>query len=279
MKTGPLKGKSMTLDELTARLSRHEIIDGILIMGSGSRNHVTPASDYDLLVVLSDVFLPAEMVVTWVGQRLTEVYFTAITTIDRILTVEDLKTLTEDVRLFHGTMLAWIETGRIVLDRSARLEHAKGRVRAEAWFKPEDEREIYSAWWKINYNVQQTKRMLASKDHVYLTAVDIRLLYTLHELWWNYFRLRSLRSQGEKADIRYLATNDPVYLEIFRECLAETDRERKFALYEQLARMTLAPVGELWEDGMTAVLFDLQTSTVDKALQFWEGLIRDNDTR
>lgn len=68
-----------------------------------------------------------------------------------------------------------------------------------------------------------------------------------------YFTARGLPWRGEKEAIRYWMASDPAYLAQFRECLAETDRARKVARYEELARVTLAPVGALWERGTAMV--------------------------
>jgi hypothetical protein len=119
--------------------------------------------------------------------------------------------------------------------------------------------------------------MLASPDPVYQTTVDLRLLYTIMEVWQAYFRLRRLPSLGEKHDIRYLAAHDPEYLDLFRCCLAEPDRAHKFELYRRLAEVALAPVGGLWQEGTTAIQLrgetQWQPDTVDNALAFWQELV------
>ena len=37
-------------DQVIARLSRRDVLDGLLIIGSASKDELTPASDYDLVV-------------------------------------------------------------------------------------------------------------------------------------------------------------------------------------------------------------------------------------
>jgi hypothetical protein len=94
-----------------------------------------------------------------------------------------------------------------------------------------------------------------------------------------YFRVRGEPWEGEKQAIRYLVAHDPEYLEMFRQSLAETNRERKVQLYEQLAALTLAPLGGLWGDGATAIQFEikpdeeLSPGVVETTLTFWEGLL------
>ena len=119
--------------------------------------------------------------------------------------------------------------------------------------------------------------MLASDDPVYQQALDMRLLYSVAEVFTGYFDLRRLSWEGEKAAIRYLAANDPEYLDLFQRCLAEADRARKAQLYEQLAALATAPASGLWQDGATAFNFKpearSQPGMLEAALHFWESLI------
>jgi hypothetical protein len=69
--------------------------------------------------------------------------------------------------------------------------------------------------------------------------------------------------------------SDPGYLALLRECLAATDRERRVHLYGQLVAAALAPIGEPWQPGLTAVALDARDygpGDVDTALEFWESL-------
>ena len=98
----------------------------------------------------------------------------------------------------------------------------------------------------------------------------------------HYFTVRRLPWRQEKPAIRYLVAHDPDWLDRFRQCLAEPDRRRKIQQYEELARLTLAPVGELWAPGTTAVdpgpaygagPEETPPGAVEDALAFWQGLI------
>lgn len=40
-----------------------------------------------------------------------------------------------------------------------------------------------------------------------------------------------------------VATHDPAFLDLYKRCLAEIDRERKMQMYAQLASLTTAPMG------------------------------------
>jgi hypothetical protein len=115
-----------------------------------------------------------------------------------------------------------------------------------------------------------------SHDPVYLMTVDIRLLYSLPEVLVGYARARQIRWRGEKELIRHLMRHDQPFLELFQQCIAETDRKRKVALYEQTAAMALAPVGGLWASDATAVKVETGTiapEMIEQALRFWQSLL------
>lgn len=74
----------------------------------------------------------------------------------------------------------------------------------------------------------------------------------------------------------YLQSHDPDYLRLFNQFLAERDRHVKYQLYEQLAVLTLAPVGALWQMWETTLNLDTQPVTPvreEDALDFWEMLV------
>ena len=82
--------------------------------------------------------------------------------------------------------------------------------------------------------------------------------------------------EGEKAAVRYLMTEDPGYLEGLRRFAGEGDLARKLDLYEELAAMTVAPVGELWADGTTVLALNGQghaPEAVAEALELWDKLL------
>jgi predicted nucleotidyltransferase len=272
---GPLT-IDLGLDEVIARLSRKRVVDGILVMGSGGTGDMHPASDYDLFVVLNDMSAPLYLVATEIDHRLAEIYFASTEKLEGFLYAEPpLHPVDID-----AAVIRWLQTGRIDFDRSDLLSRVQDKFcqrEWQDWFEPQTDLQLHQTWFSVNYNLAQTQRMLASPDPVYATAVDLRLLYTVKEVWQAYFSLRGLPSLGEKHDIRYLAAHDPEYLDLFRCCLAEPDRARKFELYRRLAELALAPMGGLWQDGTTAMQFsgdtEWQPDTVGNALAAWRELV------
>lgn len=266
----------MTLDEVLGRLTQHEIVDGILLLGSTGTDRLTATSDYDLLLVLADPPAPLRLVTTWVDRRLTEVYCTTAPAIERVVANASAWSDTSE----EGTLVTWLREGRLGYDRTRRLASAQERVRGARPACP-DERAIEEAWREIGYNASQLRRYLASDDPTTQIAVDLRLLYSVCEVAAGYFTVRRQPWRGEKAAVRYWSAYDPGYLGVLRQCLVEPDRQRKADLYEDLARRTLAPVGGLWESGTTVVASGSpwgtgteggSAGTTEDALRLWERL-------
>jgi hypothetical protein len=249
-------------------------VDGVLLIGTTGSANLTPASDYDLIVLLSQMPAPLHVGLTYIDGRLADVIFVTTEEIDRLLALgEEVKQDSWDDRLF-----AWLRSGHIAFDRSNRLTLGQAKAK-HVHSMPQDEGERYGLWFGINYNVRQTLRILSSDDPVYAMTVDLRLLYSLADIWTAYFRLRGLPWQGEKMAIRYLMEHDPDYLQLFQACLAEPDRKSKVEQYVTLAHLALAPMGGLWAEGSTAFQFHggqpWHSGQDEAALAFWEELVGD----
>lgn len=267
-----------TLDELVGRLARHDAVDGVLLLGSTGTAAMTPTSDYDLLVVLTELPAPLRMVTTWVGGRLTEVYATTAAALDRVVARSAAWSSASE----EGTVLFWLQTGRVAYDRAGRLGHVRDQAR-RAPPPASHERAAYDAWQHLGYDVAQMGRYLASADPVAQIAVDLRLLYGLSDVMVAYFTVRGIPWRGEKAAIRYWQDQDSAFLDRFRACLAEPDRGAKVACYGELVHRALAPMGGPWPVGTTTVAPGAgygtgeapPTGTVEGALGFWRDLVGD----
>lgn len=267
----PLDG--WTLAELLARLDSQSAVAGVLLLGSTGGPALGPASDYDLLVLLAAP-PPVHLVTTRLEGRLAEIYFLPAAALRALL---DAPAPSVPAYGFEATLVGWLRTGRIVGDREGLLHTAQRRAHAERWVQPAPERAAYDAWYKINYNIQQNRRMLAAADPAYHVTVDIRMLYMLYDLWDGYFVARGLPSMGEKERVRYLGAHDPAFLAAFQRCLAEPDRTERSRAYAALARLALAPVGALWPDAATAVApaegAPATPAAIADALAWWADLL------
>src|SRR5260370_14337556 len=77
-----------SLDVVVTRLARHREVESIAILGSGAKGILNPASDYDVLVVLSEMPVPVSLVLTTIERRLAEVVFFSADTIEEWLATE-----------------------------------------------------------------------------------------------------------------------------------------------------------------------------------------------
>lgn len=266
----------MTLDDVTAHLSTHAAVEGIVLVGSGGRGELTAGSDYDLLVVLSGKPVQISLILTTIDGRIAEVVFRTTDEIERlavdIVTVRDASA--------NGGLAHRFADGRILFDRVERLARAQTAIRAALPLMMATEAERYAGWFNVNYDLRMLKYLLLADDPVHMLAVDYRLLAMLADLWPCYFMVRRLAWRGEKSAIRHFNDHDPHFLTLFCACLAETDRTRKVERYEELARRAVVPVGELWAEDATAA--DGTPETVEGALDFWAellGSVIPNDVR
>lgn len=266
---------SLTFDQVTERLARSEVVDGLMRIGASTKDHPTSANEYDLLVVLLAEPAPLHVALTSINHHLTDIVFARAVEIDELIKIEN----PIEVDSWFGRLARWITDGEIIHDRSGRLERAREKFTSKEMLSPAADIDIYRAWFHINYSLMQNRRLLATDDPGCLMALDLRLLNNLSDVFYNYFRFRHLPWLGEKASIRYLAVNDHVYLKLFKETLLECNRADKMDLYERLAGITTQPAGGLWKEGVTAFQFEQGTGVAPEQLpevyKFWEDLLED----
>jgi hypothetical protein len=233
---------------------------------------MTPASDYDLVLVLAELPVPLHTGVTSIDGRFTDLLFHTTAQIEQILAATE----PLDFWDWTGRLVGWLETGQVRFDRHGQLTAAQAKVCGNQWIVPVDDSAVYGAWQTINYNLVVIRRLLTSDDPTYRMAAELRMaLFGPQDLFWNYFAVRGLQPDSEKQHIRYLQEHDPTFLADFNHFLVEPDQDEKFRRYAALAERVLAPVGPLWQAGETILNLSAAglTSAVEaQALQFWEEL-------
>ncbi len=266
---------ALTLDEVLARLAARPAVEGLALFGSRAGPGDSPVSDYDLLILVSRLPIGIFQMLTHIDGRMADVVFVTLDLADQVLAGSPVPADTN-----AGRFLLKMQTAQIVYDASGRLARAQTLARsaggAEASLSPPGYAAEYADWFWHNHGLYHLKRMLQSADPVYLTAVDLMLLQGLGGVLRVHFRARHWPWEGEKAAIRRLQDHDPTCLRLLRECLAAGDRAEKVRLYEKLVAAALAPLGDLWQPGLTAVVVDPPAETpaqLDTALQFWESLL------
>jgi predicted nucleotidyltransferase len=264
---------TLSLDEVIARLARQEAVEAILLVGSAAHNAMTPVSDYDLAVLFSQTPLPLHVGTTQIDGRFTDLIFFNGGHAEQVLNAAE----PLNDREWAGLLVRYLVEGELVYDRDGRLNRARAKVQSGDWLQPLGDGDLFGPWSRVNFNLQVIRRYLQSDDPIYLLTADIRMaIYGPSDLFWSYFTLRKMPWRGEKEAIHYLQTHDPEYLAIFNQFISESERHAKFALYEQLAVRTVAPVGTLWRDGDAVMLVDAPQVTPKmerQALDFWEGLV------
>ena len=210
-------------------------------MGSVGSERFTPSSDYDMLLVLTNLSVPAKLVTTWIDGHFAEIYCTTVAALDRAIT--------EPERWMTGSdeeaLVRWPRDGQIRYDRSGLLQRGKDIAGALPAAVAADAT-MYGGWWGIGYNAAHLRRYARSSDPEGQAAAGVKLLFCLFQVVAHYFTMRRIPWRGEKAAMRYLAEYDPNYFVLLRCCLAESDLIRKVELYEELALRTAMPIGGLW---------------------------------
>ncbi|MCE7989429.1 MAG: hypothetical protein DYG89_50400 [Caldilinea sp. CFX5] len=245
--------KTLALEEVIARLSQQAAVDGLVVVGSAAQEQLTPASDYDLVLILAAMPVPLHVGVTYIDGRFTDLLFHTVDQVEQILAA----TTPVDFWDWTGRLIDWLQTGNVVFDRHGKIGQAQAKVKSGVWLQTNNDQATYGAWQSINYNLQVVRRYLAADDPAYLAAADIRMmLFGPQDLFFTYFTVRGLPPDNEKKVIQYLQSHDPEYLWLFNRFLTEQDRHVKYQLYEELAALTLAPVGGLWPTGETILNLD-----------------------
>jgi predicted nucleotidyltransferase len=260
----------LTLDAALTRLATHDLVDGLALFGSRAGSAALPASDHDLLVLVSSPPVGIFQMLTHIEGHMAGVVFVLTARADRLLGAVPVAASSSDGRFWLK-----MQTARIVYDASGRLGHAQELARRGGWQAVSGYGDKYGAWFWHNFDLYQMRRMARADDPVYQTAVDLMLCGGLSDICRAYYKTRHLPWEGEKTALCYLRQHDPAYLALLRECLAADDRAHKLQLFAQLVANTLGPVGPLWEPGSTAVVLDgpdASQDQVEAALNFWESL-------
>ena len=247
-----------------------------MVIGSTARQELTPASDYDLVIVMSELVVPVDMGHTIVDGRHTDLRFLTVDELDDMIETEQ----PVNPYMSIGRTLLRMGDGRIEKDKSGRLERARRKVLDGVELKLFNDYRKYDRWWLTNMFLRITRRLDRSDDPVYIQAVDLHVNGMLDYLMVDYFNFRSLLWKGEKDAVRYWTFHDPEFLRLFMSCLKESDTGRRVMLLETLCAMAVGPLGPVWEDDHTAIHIrpDVgRTQDISEAsraaLDFWEGLV------
>lgn len=231
------------LEQVVRHLGANERITGILAIGSLVDSVLTPASDYDLVIVLEDLALLWYVGVTTIGGRFTDLLFVSSDALRQIRELGSAPANTHEL----APIIRWIEQGAMLLDRTGRLDSAQRHVRQSKLLGSTSDAGAHGAWFATNYNLAVVDRLVQSPDPHYLSVADIRMaVYGHSDLWFNYFAIRRIEWNGDKDAWHYLCEHDPDYLSCYCDFVTTTARLAKLDRYRRAAAQATAPLGGLW---------------------------------
>jgi predicted nucleotidyltransferase len=252
------------LEKTIVQISKCESVMGIMQIGSLCRKQVSTQSDYDLVIIFDEAVKSWYVGVTFIKNRLTDLIFVRSSEIERVHALDTPVAQNDEL----APIIRWVRDGEILYARSKSLQHTQEKTRTQALIEPIDDEAAYSAWFRINYNLAQLRRMLTSNDSVYKQAVNIRIaVYGYSDIWFGYFAIRRIEFLGDKAAIRYLCEHDPEFLSSYQQFInGKSSVDEKFAAYERVASMATAPMGTLWPEISTVM-------NLENTLEIWQRLL------
>ena len=222
----PSVSDHLSLDETIAHLIRSPRIDGIAEFGSRAHHHATPASDYDLLILVSSLPASVFQLVTAIDHRLADIVLVETQTADTLLASEERPT-----SFFEELFAQKMQTAHIQYHRPNRLTRVQQHVTSSSWqavqSEPPAQGVLHTAWFWQSFGLLQLERMARSDDPLHLSAVDMMLTACLSGTWRSYFATRALPWNGEKAALRYWEEHDSAYLRAVKACLEGHNRHER----------------------------------------------------
>jgi hypothetical protein len=244
----------LSLEEVLDRLRGHDAVDAVCVIGSTATGRANRASDIDLVVVVRHRSLtprrapgtPYEVVFTSIGGTPGDIIVVADADLDLLATAE----WNEGLGYAKESLIRWIAGGRVVLDRSDRLEAVASRAKHSPplpWLPSE----VRVVWWDANFDLLKIRRYLEAGDPIYDRALPWLMVRAFHEASVGYFKVRQLPWLGEKGSIAYWNEHDAGFLEVFERFLAEAELAARAEVLQELVSRALAPVDGLWPEGET----------------------------
>lgn len=258
------------LAALTERLRRHSSVEGLILIGSVTGPRFSADSDIDLLIILENPALPLHVGITHLDGRLADLIFATSGDLTQVL--DSPAPLAAPG--WPGRLAQWLRDGSIVYDRGERLAAAQERTRQDTPPAP-SHRDRTGAAFALNYNYAQTLRLAQADDPLYRLAAQVRMAwFGTSDLLTHTLILRGQAWQGEKAALRYLQTQEPDFLALYRRFLSVATPEAKLEIYGELVALALAPVGNPWPANATVLLPDdaAPDATPGDARRFWQDL-------
>jgi hypothetical protein len=266
--------EQLSLDETLHYLTQSPLVDGIAEFGSRTSQDASTASDYDVLVLITQLPTPVFQLITSIQGRLADVVLVETDTADTLLATGEHPTV-----LFDALFARKMQTARIHYDRSGRLNAVQKLVTSVAWNTTTRAPSASSRWPHIwfwqSFGLLQLERMAQSHDLIHRLAVDMLLTACLAGTWRSYFDVRGLPWDGEKAALRYWMEHDVPYFQTVQRCLGAANQQERLVAYRELVQHTIQPIGPILRLGETAVALaraENEWADVEAILRYWNSL-------
>jgi hypothetical protein len=232
-----------TLPQTIEKLKLHQDVDAVFLTGSQGNEH-KPYSDIDLVIILNKHAYDLTSLYTWIDDKFADIFFFDQADLERIDTTKELPGNAMD-----AVFVSWLQKATIQFDKTGKLTDLKNK--ADELNKkvsiPKSEKDLF--WQKINYNFVANTRYFESNDTTYHEALEVRLLYSVSEVFTGYFEFRGILWRGEKSAMKYLKENDTNFYNVFIAYTKAVDLSDKFNKYSDLVKMVFTDGYKLWSKG------------------------------
>lgn len=256
------------LQEIIEVLKSKDTVDAVFLTGSqGAENK--KYSDIDLVIILNKHVFDLTSLYTWIGSKFADIFFFDHADLERIGSCSELPG-----NVMDAVFVSWLGKATIQFDKSGILTDLKNK-KEELNKKisiPKSEKDLF--WQKINYNFVANTRYFESNDPLYHEALEIRLLYSVSEIFTGYFEFRDILWRGEKNAIKYLKENDSKFYSSFVVYTKAADLKDKFKKYVELVKLVFTDKYKFWEINDVMPQAKDRAKADEKALsEYWNKLI------
>lgn len=257
----------LNLTQTIKNLESKPEVDAVFITGSQGNEH-KPYSDIDLVIILKNHAYDLTSLYTWIDDKFADIFFFDYTDLERIETSKELPGNAMD-----AVFVSWLQKATVQFDKSGKLTNLKDRVveLANKIGIPKSEKDLF--WQKINYNFVSNTRYFESNDPLYNEALEVRLLYSVSEVFTGYFEFRDILWRGEKSAMKYLKESDPGFYNAFISYTKASSLKEKFNAYVALVKLVFVGSYRLWSKGNIFPQSKDRTKANNQDLvEYWEKL-------
>ncbi len=256
-----------TLAHIIKKLKSHENVDVVFLTGSQDEKNKS-YSDIDLVIILNKHKHELVSLYTWIDDKFADIYFFDHDDLKRIETSKEFPGHAMD-----AIFVNWLTKSVIQFDKSGKLSRLKEKITElnKKIVIPQSEKDLL--WQKINYNFVANDRYFESGDPIYHDALEVRLLYSVSEVFTGYFVFRDILWRGEKTAIKYLKENDVDFYGAFAWYTKADNLKDRFNAYVRLVNLVFSVGYQLWNKGdVLPQTKDRSRTNEQELIEYWNEL-------